>query len=106
MRFFHVQGAAGGVLTRNNDAIDATVRSFGLFCRVSTVPCSVREALTPLRTVPLMARTFAGGRLLPEITDTRDQDNQVRLGRCFVAFVALSIAVEIDARMRKADRTA
>ena len=88
-------------LVQDDDAIDTATRYFGLFCNVSTMQCSAREAMATYRGRDLIEKAFKGGKSNLDLDVVRAHGESTMEGRFIVGFVALSILNELYVRMKK-----
>lgn len=89
-------------LEQDDEAIDMATRYFGVFCNVTTMPCTAREAMATYRARDLIEKAFKGGKTNIEFDVVRSHNENTMEGRFIVGFVALSILTQLYARMKKA----
>ena len=70
-------------------------RYFGIFCNVTTMQCSAREAISTYRTRDVIEKAFKGGKSNLDFDVVRAHGESTMEGRFIVGFVALSILTEL-----------
>ena len=88
-------------LQQDNEAIDMATRYFGIFCNVTTMQCSAREAISTYRTRDVIEKAFKGGKSNLDFDVVRAHGESTMEGRFIVGFVALSILTELYGRMKR-----
>ena len=76
-------------------------RYFGIFCNVTTMPCSAQEAMTTYRTRDVIEKAFKGGKTNIDFDGVRAHGESTMEGRFVVGFVALSVLTELYGRMKR-----
>ncbi len=88
-------------LVQDDDAIDLQTRYFGIFCNVTTMECSAREAMTTYRARDLIEKAFKGGKTNIDLDTVRAHGEETMEGRFIVGFVAMSILSRLYALMKR-----
>ena len=88
-------------LQQDNEAIDMATRYFGIFCNVTTMQCSAREAITTYQTRDIIEKAFKGGKSNLDFDVVRAHGESTMEGRFIVGFVAMSILTELYGRMKR-----
>lgn len=103
LKFFKKNGAQPGKdpLVQDNDAIDQYTRYFGMFCNVSTMPCSAKEAMSIYKTRDIIEKTFKGGKSNFDMDVVRAHTDETMEGRFIVAFSAMTILSRLQVLMKK-----
>lgn len=86
---------------RDHDRIDERIRYFGLFCNVTTMECTAREALGAYQARDLIEKTFKGGKSGAGMDVVRAHSDEVMEGRFIVGFAAMTILSRIYQQMSK-----
>ena len=88
-------------LEQDNDAVDAATRYFGIFCNVTTMECSAREAMTTYRVRDLIEKSFKGGKTNIELDVVRAHGEATMEGRFIIGFAAMSILNRLYVLMKQ-----
>lgn len=103
MKYFIPDCGIPGVspLVEDYNAIDSATRYFGIFCNVTTMECSARDALSTYRTRDLIEKAFKSGKSDLQLDVSRSHNDSTLEGRFVVGFVALSILTRLRTIMKE-----
>ena len=101
LKFFKGLNDPGTELEPDHLATDLATRYFGLFCNITTMPCTAQEVIEIYGTRDLIEKTFKAGKSTAYMSVVRSHREDTAEGRFIISFVAMTILSRLYALMKK-----